>query len=89
MVRRTKSLTRNELCGPHTLWRVERKSPSNMLTRTALCDIQTKKINRARAALRNGFHNPVLMEEIDQINEILHIVVEFENKIIADNMDID
>lgn len=60
-----------------------------MLTRTTLCEIQAKKIARARTALRNGYHNPVLMEEIAQINEILYIVVDFENKIIADNMDID
>lgn len=48
MVRRTKSLRRNELCGPHTLRWADRKSPPNMLTRVELCEIQAKKINKAR-----------------------------------------
>jgi hypothetical protein len=60
-----------------------------MLTRTALCDIQAKKIGQARASLQQGYHDPALMKEIAQINEILHIVIDYENKLIDDNMDID
>jgi len=60
-----------------------------MLTRAALCDIQAAKLRRAREALVNGMHDPVLMEQIAHINHILRVVVEFENKILHDNMDID
>ena len=62
---------------------------TTMLTRTALCDIQANKISQARASLQQGYHDPALMKEIAQINEILHIFVNYENKLIEDNMDID
>lgn len=60
-----------------------------MLTRAALCDIQTAKIAKARAALINGRHDPELMEQIAHINAVLRLVVEFEAKLFYDNMDID
>ena len=71
--------------------RVRRVEPQNttMLTRLALCDIQAAKISKARAALANGMHDPELMEQIAHINEILRIVVAFEDKLFHDNMDID
>ena len=62
---------------------------TTMLTRLALCDIQAAKIGKARAALANGIHDPELMEQIAHINEILRIVVAFEDKLFHDNMDID
>jgi hypothetical protein len=60
-----------------------------MLTRLDLCDIQAAKLRTARAALVNGMHDPKLMEQIAQINDILRIVVAFEAKLFHDNMDID
>jgi hypothetical protein len=60
-----------------------------MLTRAGLCDIQAAKLRKARAALVNGMHDPVLMEQIAHINDVLRIVVAFEAKLFHDNMDID
>jgi hypothetical protein len=60
-----------------------------MLTRNQLCDLQQSKIDRVRAALRKGVHDPSLMADIAKLNTIIHIVVEFENKLFLDNMDID
>lgn len=34
-------------------------------------------------------HDPSLMADIARLNDILHIVVKFENKLFLDNMDID
>jgi hypothetical protein len=62
---------------------------TNMLTRTELCDMQANKIRQARMALTMGMHDPTLMYEIAQLREIIHVVVEFENKLFNDNMDID
>jgi hypothetical protein len=36
-----------------------------------------------------GMHDPILMQEIAQLRDIIHVVVEFENKLFIDNMDID
>lgn len=60
-----------------------------MLTRNELCDIQADKIRQARMALTMGMHDPTLMQEIAQLRDIIHVVVEFENKLFIDNMDID
>jgi len=60
-----------------------------MLTRTELCDMQADKIRQARMALTMGMHDPILMQEIAQLRDIIHVVVEFENKLFIDNMDID
>ena len=60
-----------------------------MLTRNELCDMQADKIRQARMALTMGMHDPTLMYEIAQLREIIHVVVEFENKLFNDNMDID
>ena len=40
-------------------------------------------------ALTMGMHDPILMQEIAQLRDIIHVVVEFENKLFIDNMDID
>jgi hypothetical protein len=34
-------------------------------------------------------HDPSLMADIARLSSIIHIVVEFENKLFLDNMDID
>ena len=60
-----------------------------MLTRNELCDMQADKIRQARMALTMGMHDPTLMQEIAQLRDIIHVVVEFENKLFIDNMDID
>jgi len=60
----------------------------DMLTRNQLCDLQQSKIDRVRSALRKGVHDPSLMADIARLNTIIHIVVEFENKLFLDNMDI-
>jgi hypothetical protein len=60
-----------------------------MLTRNELCDLQADKIRQARMALTMGMHDPTLMQEIAQLRDIIHVVVEFENKLFIDNMDID
>jgi hypothetical protein len=65
------------------------KPKERMLTRIQLCDLQQSKINKARSALRSGMHDPSLMADIARLNDILHIVVKFENNLFLDNMDID
>jgi hypothetical protein len=51
--------------------------------------MQADKIRQARMALTMGMHDPTLMQEIAQLRDIIHVVVEFENKLFIDNMDID
>ena len=62
---------------------------TKMFTRNELCDMQADKIRQARMALTMGMHDPILMQEIAQLRDIIHVVVEFENKLFIDNMDID
>lgn len=48
-----------------------------------------KKIKKARDNLSQGIHDPVIMEEIDLMSEILTDYIIFEDKLRESNMDID
>lgn len=48
-----------------------------------------KKIKQARDNLSHGFHDPLTMEEIDIISNILHKYISYENVLKRSNMDVD
>lgn len=57
--------------------------------KTVLMDAMQCKIKEARSNLSIGWHNPEVMEQIDQLYKVLKDVEKFERALITDNMDID
>lgn len=52
-------------------------------------NVMDKKIKHARDNLSHGFHDPLTMEEIDIISNILHKYISYENVLKRSNMDVD
>ena len=48
-----------------------------------------KKINKARENLSQGFHDPVIMEEIDILSDIISKCIFFEYSLLKEAQDID
>ena len=63
--------------------------PVKMHTIDTLMSAMDKKIKQARDDLSHGFHDPLTMEEIDIISNILHKYISYENVLKQSNMDVD
>jgi hypothetical protein len=60
-----------------------------MHNRQTLMMAMEAKIRKARAHLSHGFHDPVIMIEIQYLSDILKTYIGFENVLFDTNLDID
>ncbi len=47
------------------------------------------KLKQVRSDLTNGYHNPILMEEIGHLNDVIELVISFEHRLLSELDDID
>jgi hypothetical protein len=60
-----------------------------MHTAKTLMTAMDSKIKKARAHLSQGFHDPAIMEDIENLSHILKMYTHFENVLFNSNLDID